>query len=207
MEDDGEDYGGHMARPGSEQRAEGESGTEQEGRAVDALDQRGEEAVDAIEKAGGEALGDTDANEALEASIDADETGIFLAATWSGLLPPPDQFNRYPPDVQKKIVEWSDRTVANNDALTESAIKLDLAESDRLDALTKADIEQVPRVQWMTAVINIAMIVAITVLGIIGQGRACSTMIGIFGLINVASLFVDLKSRGRSIGKGDEQKK
>lgn len=131
MEDDGEDYGGHMARPGSEQRAEGESGTEQEGRAVDALDQRGEEAVDAIEKAGGEALGDTDANEALEASIDADETGIFLAATWSGLLPPPDQFNRYPPDVQKKIVEWSDRTVANNDALTESAIKLDLAESGK----------------------------------------------------------------------------
>ena len=109
MEDDGEDYGGHMARPGSEQRAEGESGTEQEGRAVDALDQRGEEAVDAIEKAGGEALGDTDANEALEASIDADETGIFLAATWSGLLPPPDQFNRIlpqPPRENRKSWHW-----------------------------------------------------------------------------------------------------
>lgn len=35
--------------------------------------------------------------------------GVIATRSWSGMLPPPEDFNSYSPETQTKLIEWTDR--------------------------------------------------------------------------------------------------
>lgn len=59
---------------------------------------------------------------------------------WVGLLPPPDDFMKYPEVVQKHMVAWNDAQI--------------LDESKRADLFTQAFLRSKTRGQWMSFLIN-----------------------------------------------------
>lgn len=87
---------------------------------------------------------------------------IIASSLWSGILPPPDEFSKYPVEVQHEIVRWASVSVESQFRLIETATALDRAESARLDAMNKVDAEQIPRAQYGTILLNLALIVGPT---------------------------------------------
>jgi|GEM_PF-1121577 len=72
-----------------------------------------------------------------------------------GALPLPEVFNAYPPEVQRKIMEWTDRDVkARRDD-----------ESRRKDELVRAQIDRERRKQSLPAIVIVVSIVCGTLLG------------------------------------------
>lgn len=65
--------------------------------------------------------------EGQEELLDSLAINLSREEVWSGLLPDPDSFGRYPEDVQKHIVAWNDAQILDeskrNDKLVEAFIK------------------------------------------------------------------------------------
>lgn len=71
-------------------------------------------------------------------------------------LPHPDVFNAYPPEIQRKIMEWIDRDVrARRDD-----------ESKRRDAIMRAEVERTRRSQMIPAIIVVLALVCGVVSGV-----------------------------------------
>lgn len=70
----------------------------------------------------------------------AEERFMGLVTQWSGELPAPESFLKYPEYAQRAMVSW-------NDART-------IEESKRLDRIVDASIKSVTREQWLTFALN-----------------------------------------------------
>ena len=66
------------------------------------------------------------------------------SSEWSGLLPPPSEYNRYPEDARRKMLEWNDAQI--------------LDASRRNDGLARGEIAQGRREQWFSFILNIAFL-------------------------------------------------
>ena len=76
-----------------------------------------------------------------------------------GKLPHPDVFNAYPPEIQRKIMEWVDRDVkARRDD-----------ESRRQDELMRAEVESNRRKQMFPTIITVLALVCAAVTGVVTQ--------------------------------------
>lgn len=62
-------------------------------------------------------------------------------------------------------MRWASVSVESQSRLIETAAALDRAESARLDAMNKVDAEQIPRAQYGTILLNLALIVGAIILG------------------------------------------
>lgn len=119
---------------------------------------------------------------------------IIASSLWSGILPPPDEFSKYPEDIQSEIVKWATTTVENQSKLIDAAIVLDKAESDRLDAISKVDSEQIPRAQFGTILLNLALIIGAIILGCLNKTTVACSLVGGLAVINAMTLFVSNRS-------------
>lgn len=76
-----------------------------------------------------------------------------------GKLPHPDVFNAYPPEVQRKIMEWTDRDVkARRDD-----------ESRRRDEIMRAEVERNRRRQMFPTIITVIALACAAVTGVVTQ--------------------------------------
>lgn len=120
---------------------------------------------------------------------------IIASSLWSGILPPPpDEFSKYPVEVQNEIVRWASVSVESQSKLIETATALDRAESARLDAMNKVDAEQIPRAQYGTILLNLALIVGAIILGCLDRTTVACALVGGLAAINVFNLFVSNRS-------------
>lgn len=119
---------------------------------------------------------------------------IIASSLWSGILPPPDEFSKYPVEVQHEIVRWASVFVESQSRLIETATALDRAESARLDAMNKVDAEQIPRAQYGTILLNLALIVGAIILGCLNRTTVACSLVGGLAAINVLNLFVSNRS-------------
>ena len=71
----------------------------------------------------------------------AEEHFMGLVTQWSGELPAPESFLKYPEYAQRAMVSW-------NDART-------IEESKRLDRIVDSSIKSVTREQWLTFALNV----------------------------------------------------
>ncbi len=62
-----------------------------------------------------------------------------ISESYSGMLPRPDDFNKYPADIQERMCRW-------NDAFT-------VDESNRQDRLVEAEIDQSRRGMWASTIL------------------------------------------------------
>lgn len=115
---------------------------------------------------------------------------VFGAA----FFPPPDEFSKYPVEVQHEIVRWASVSVESQSRLIETAAALDRAESARLDAMNKVDAEQIPRAQYGTILLNLALIVGAIILGCLDRTTVACALVGGLATINVFTLFVSNRS-------------
>lgn len=97
---------------------------------------------------------------------------------WSGLLPAPDDFLKYPESVQKSMVEWNNAQI--------------LDESRRADDITKAVIRSTTRSQWLSFAINTVFTVSALVSFVITRDPAS---FGFLALPGVNVVFNIWKSR------------
>ena len=65
----------------------------------------------------------------------------MLVKGWSGLLPDPESFLAYPPEVQQSMVSWNDAKIVD--------------ESKRLDKLVDASIEEAKRENTLSFALNV----------------------------------------------------
>lgn len=102
-----------------------------------------------------------------------------LITQWSGELPDPDSFSRYPEYAQRAMVDW-------NNART-------IDESNRLDKIVDASTKGAAREQWLTFVLNLSF-AAMTLIAFVITGDVVS-----FGFMAVPaiSIFVNVKRRKR----------
>lgn len=98
--------------------------------------------------------------------------GILVGQTreWSGLLPRPEDFREYPPDVQKHIVAWTDAQV--------------LGSSARADKLADAEIRNTLTETRLSFIIHIASIGAAFV------GVAIFNQTAALGLLSIPGISV-----------------
>ena len=181
-----------MAWPRHE--SEGEAHSQEVGHELgpDGHGEGGENHRAEIDKAGNEEVAPID--EVEDASVE--RRAEFLASRyWSGMLPPPEEFNLYPKEVQDKIVAWADRSAETNDSVVRKAVELDDAESRRLDKAVDADVKQIPRAQFGTIFLNSLIVFGAIVCGVTGNTAACGFLVGGLATINVATLFVGRNSK------------
>lgn len=115
---------------------------------------------------------------------------IIASSLWGCILPPPDEFSKNPVEVQHVIVRWVAVSVEGQSRLIETAAALDRAESARLDAVNKVDVEQIPRAQYGTILLNLALIVCAIILGCLNRTTVACSLVGGLAAINVLNLFV-----------------
>lgn len=150
----------------------------------DGDDSRGEGAIGPVEGSSGQEALDPDC-------LDSDQLAQSMVMTsWMGLLPPPDDFLRYPEEVQAKIVEMAERSQASRQEIAERAMRLDEAESRRLDKVVETDSKQVPRAQWGTIAINLSIAGLMAYALCLGQASAFAGLTSVWAVINAASLFI-----------------
>ena len=118
-----------------------------------------------------------------------DSTGTsFLAKheEWQGLLPPPEQFAKYPGDVQHKIVEWNDAMIVDT--------------SRRANLLAKAEVRNKTRSHWLNFIVNVLFISGSLVSFIATGNPAALGFLAIPGITVAVNVY---RSRGRDSDEGN----
>lgn len=111
-----------------------------------------------------------------------------------GGLPLPEVFNAYPPEVQRKIMEWTDRDVkARRDD-----------ESRRKDELVRASIERERRRQTLPVIIIVVAVICGAILGFVTQNPWFSAAFLVIPIAVIVALFV---SNNVSSNRGDRYRK
>ena len=118
----------------------------------------------------------------------------FLAADGDySALPYPDEFNAYPIEVQRKLIEWTDRDVkARRDD-----------ESRRKDELMRAEVERERRQQVIPAVLVVVALVCGAVTGILTKNPVFSIAFLVVPLAVVAAV---LAGADREKRQGDKDR-
>ena len=100
------------------------------------------------------------------------------------LLPHPDVFNAYPPEVQRKIMEWADRDVrARRDD-----------ESLRQDALIRAQASRERMVMAVPVAINILCIVCATITGMFTKSAVFAVAFLVVAIAVIMALYFTRKN-------------
>ena len=76
-----------------------------------------------------------DDNECKKESSEEEVIGL-IARSWSGLLPPPEDFNSYDKDTQKYLIQWNNAQILDESRRQDEALKLAKAESRRKSYLS-----------------------------------------------------------------------
>ena len=138
---------------------------------------------------------------ALDNEVSEDEISLLQRAEeWSGLLPDPDSFARYPRFVQEKMIAWNDAQI--------------LDESSRSDRLTLAAISQAKASLFLSGAIQIFSLLAAFIAFIITES---SLSFG-FLTVPVATIVINVaikvrrgrrkrKRRGKRARKSKHHKK
>ena len=91
-----------------------------------------------------------------------DLIGLLLATQtreWQGLLPPPNDYNRYPEDAKKRMLAWNDAQIVDG--------------AKRNDKLANAEIKQGAREQWLSFILN-ALFISAAFFAFVITGNAAS---------------------------------
>lgn len=111
-----------------------------------------------------------------------------------GALPHPEIFNAYPPEVQRKIMEWTDRDVkARRDD-----------ESRRKDELVRATIERSRRKQSLPAIVAVVAVLCGAIVGLV-TGNPVFTIAFLF--VPIAVIVAVFVSDNISKNRGDNFRK
>lgn len=92
----------------------------------------------------------------------SDFIGLMLAgqsSEWHGLLPPPDEYNKYPEDAKRRMLAWNDAQIVDG--------------AKRNDKLANAEIKQGAREQWLSFILN-ALFIAAAFFAFVITGNAAS---------------------------------
>lgn len=174
-----------LARSGHEEE-HGEDGYgEQEGHGVDGLRRCGEEDAEERRPLPEDPI-DPDLVEADQVAND-----LVYYSSWKGLLPPPETMRQYDPDVQRRIVEWAEDSNRRTNALADSAVAADAAESRRQDKLVDHQVRMDSRAQTMTFVIYGALLVIGAIAAVAGYQYLAGLSIGSFSVVSVGKMVVD----------------
>ena len=65
-----------------------------------------------------------------------EEVIALITRSWSGLLPPPEDFNAYDSDTQKNLIEWNNAQILDESRRQDEALKLAKIESRRKSYLS-----------------------------------------------------------------------
>lgn len=106
---------------------------------------------------------------------------IGVTSSWSGLLPRPEQFNRYNDSVQDKIVAWNDAMI--------------LDESKRQDKIVNAEIKQGNLASIFTFVFNTIVILSIFIAFIITENPNVFWGLTVQGASVVANVVIHIKDK------------
>ena len=120
---------------------------------------------------------------------------VLDAQMWRGQLPHPDDFQKYPPEIQDKIAEWADLAAKRNDALARTAMELDVADSKRMDAYAEMDGRQIPRAQWMTFGLNFMLLLALLLSVLKDSDTGMWTSVGSLVFMNAANMYIRWSKR------------
>lgn len=166
-------------RPGRQQEDQGDASRipeEDERRGEEPDDRRRDDELEKeIERSEG-SITDPSSEAAREIIAEA-----LLIKGWSGLLPDPDSFDRYRPDVQDHMLAWNDAKI--------------LDESKRLDKLVDANIAQTRRDGTMSFIVNLSFAAIAFLSFIITKDPASFGFLAVPGL-TIAINSVDILRRG-----------
>lgn len=123
-------------QPETDRNEKGISKTNGQGNPTSANRRRGNERSGEIERVEETITGPN--SEEIQKYLE--ETILIHNSSWSGLLPDPDSFLKYPESVQESIVSWTNAQI--------------LDESKRQDKLVEATIKQIPRESTLSFVLN-----------------------------------------------------
>lgn len=109
-------------------------------------------------------------------------TALRLSRSWAGLLPDPDSFARYKPDVQERMMCW-------NDSFT-------IDESRRQDKLVDAQVELAKKTSWRSTVIVLVCLV-LAALAVFWKNNvwAAGVFLGTPILLYAASVVQEVRSK------------
>lgn len=113
----------------------------------------------------------------------------MLVKGWSGLLPDPDSFGKYPEHVQDSMVAWNDAKIID--------------ESKRQDKLVEAEIRQGRNGQIASTAI---MILALLLAAIVGIVTGNAVMSGAFLVLPFATIIGNLFKPVASAKKSEKEK-
>lgn len=193
-----------LAGPGQEPEGQSDDGLRKDGLEEDGHRQGGEDHRRALRAKGAEEVA-----EEYEVSSPERKAELITEFRWVGMIPHPDDFAKYPVEVQKKIVSWADDAVAQQDEIVRSAIEMDRAESARLDRAVETDARQIVTAQIGTIVLNLALIIGAIWTGLSGNTAATGFLVGGLTAINVMTLLAPRRDKegGTSTEKGNDKKK
>ena len=111
-----------------------------------------------------------------------------------GKIPQPEVFNSYPPEVQRKIMEWTDRDVkARRDD-----------ESRRRDEMMRAQIDNKRRRQMFPAIITVLALICAAVTGVVTANPLFPL---VFMLVPLAVIAARVAGDDGSGGRGNRRNK
>ncbi|WP_071129772.1 hypothetical protein [Varibaculum massiliense] len=166
------------------------------------LEQRNRPSSDAVEGASGSDLQPSaDTVSPSETPIEpleniTGETLIQLLASenysWRGLLPPPEHFKQYSPQVQGKMVAWNDARI--------------LDESKRLDKLTDAQIENSKNLTGWAVFLTILFTIMAAIAGFKYENTVLAALfLGVPALSTVVSMINSARIGGKEPPKPQER--
>ena len=167
------------SRPGQQQEAEGNP------QGIESKGDEGPKYPDNLVQHGGLLKAEEEELEAIPEEIE-DVVHAVLARYWSGLLPPPEEFNQYPSEAQAIILQWNDEQIKAN--VTE--------ESSRQSRLVDSEIKQAQRGQILSGIIIITFVAAAVIVTVVGNNAILATLfIGIPFATIIGNLFRPVRSK------------
>ncbi len=89
----------------------------------------------------------------------------LIARSWSGLLPPPEDFKAYPESAQNKIIEWNDAQI--------------LDETERQNELVRHVCRDSKRTAYLSFLTNILPIIAASILFVVTENTAAFLLLAV----------------------------
>ena len=133
----------------------------------------------------------TDPDQKVAAQVVAALMQLGVTESYSGMLPKPDDFNKYPPEVQERMCRW-------NDAFT-------IDESKRQDRLVDAEIKQASKGMWVSAFLIAGSIIVSMIIFLRTLSPYAFSVLSIPFISIITNIFEPIASRSSRNEKKDRQ--
>lgn len=134
-------------------------------------------------------------NRDITAQVIATLMQMGVSESYSGMLPKPDDFNKYPSEVQERMCRW-------NDAFTTD-------ESDRQDRLVDAEIAQAHKGMWISGVLFMLAMLFTLVAFLVTESQWSFGFLAVPVVSMIVNLFEPIASRSsrdkKTSTKSDEE--